>query len=477
MSNARPQKPSLKDLVNKLKTPPQEPSAALPSKVTTSAANKQMSGVQKVAYYISIFHLFTAGLLLLVSIVLILVGSSKKNLPGAVTYAIGMALLIFSAIVIPVSILFNFLVRNNIIFSYVYLVLVISGWISTIVTFAKKKGDITTECKKHDRLAFNEQGQPIIRPEGLAGGCEDSQRCMLLRSGHCVPDCSKITKMEACKKLEHCQTDGNACTRKVAPFASCTAISTPAACVNQGHCEWNGQKCYSSCDKITDMAECAKDPTCSAKGDSCELACPKSHNENDCANPSCKWDPAAGFCTFLSSQCRGKDMVSCNTISTCDWNQTLNACIDRWGPPITHQCRNFYDDTTCAAQPECSWSAKSSLCLGRGKTNEPVVINVPPTNRFGCDTALDAAACANRELCTWDLSVQTCVENASEMAQIKEWLTANNMNEYGDPLGTMYTGGSPAFDAATGVTKDSMLYLIEKHPDRPWIVEQESSMA
>jgi len=38
--------------------------------------------------------------------------------------------------------------------------------------------------------------------------------------------------------------------------------------------------------------------------------------------------------------------------------------------------------------------------------------------------------------------------------QIDNWLLAQNLNEYGDPDGTMYTGGTPAFDEATGETLD-----------------------
>jgi hypothetical protein len=45
------------------------------------------------------------------------------------------------------------------------------------------------------------------------------------------------------------------------------------------------------------------------------------------------------------------------------------------------------------------------------------------------------------------------------------WLAAHNLNEYGDPQGTMYTGGTPLFDERTGQRKDRMEYVRGKQPE------------
>ena len=48
---------------------------------------------------------------------------------------------------------------------------------------------------------------------------------------------------------------------------------------------------------------------------------------------------------------------------------------------------------------------------------------------------------------------------------IDEWLSEKGLNKYGDPQGTMYAGGTPLFDEASGKTKDKYEYILEKHPE------------
>lgn len=49
--------------------------------------------------------------------------------------------------------------------------------------------------------------------------------------------------------------------------------------------------------------------------------------------------------------------------------------------------------------------------------------------------------------------------------RIDEWIARHGLNEYGDPPGTMYMGGSPLFDETTGVRKDRYAYILEQHPE------------
>lgn len=57
---------------------------------------------------------------------------------------------------------------------------------------------------------------------------------------------------------------------------------------------------------------------------------------------------------------------------------------------------------------------------------------------------------------------------ARERAKIEAWISESGMNQYGDPNGTVYVGGSPLYDETTGQTLDRMDYILERHPDRPW---------
>lgn len=53
------------------------------------------------------------------------------------------------------------------------------------------------------------------------------------------------------------------------------------------------------------------------------------------------------------------------------------------------------------------------------------------------------------------------------------WLSANNLNEFGDAFGTFYAGGTPLFDEATGATIDRFKYLFEKFPELKRVIEEE----
>jgi len=58
--------------------------------------------------------------------------------------------------------------------------------------------------------------------------------------------------------------------------------------------------------------------------------------------------------------------------------------------------------------------------------------------------------------------------STKEKLQIQNWISKNNLNQYGDPQNTIYAGGSPLFDESTGQTIDLYSYILGKHPDRPW---------
>jgi len=51
-----------------------------------------------------------------------------------------------------------------------------------------------------------------------------------------------------------------------------------------------------------------------------------------------------------------------------------------------------------------------------------------------------------------------------EMAMIEFWIKQEGLNKYGDPKETMYAGGTPLFDEATGKRTDRFQYIVEHHP-------------
>lgn len=59
----------------------------------------------------------------------------------------------------------------------------------------------------------------------------------------------------------------------------------------------------------------------------------------------------------------------------------------------------------------------------------------------------------------------------TEHQQIDEWIQANNLNKFGDPPDTVYTGGTPLLDERTGEQIDRYDYIINGHAERPWRVQ------
>ncbi|KAG8467011.1 hypothetical protein KFE25_000327 [Diacronema lutheri] len=56
----------------------------------------------------------------------------------------------------------------------------------------------------------------------------------------------------------------------------------------------------------------------------------------------------------------------------------------------------------------------------------------------------------------------------AERGAIERWISAKGLDKYGNPSGTMYAGGSPTFNMATGEMTDRFEYIAKKHPSKPW---------
>lgn len=48
--------------------------------------------------------------------------------------------------------------------------------------------------------------------------------------------------------------------------------------------------------------------------------------------------------------------------------------------------------------------------------------------------------------------------------RVDRWVRENNRNEYGDPQGTAYAGGTPLFNELTGRQLDRYEYILKKNP-------------
>ncbi len=49
--------------------------------------------------------------------------------------------------------------------------------------------------------------------------------------------------------------------------------------------------------------------------------------------------------------------------------------------------------------------------------------------------------------------------------QVEQWIEGNDLNRYGDMVGTIYAGGTPLFNEVTSKAIDRYDYIINSHPE------------
>jgi hypothetical protein len=49
--------------------------------------------------------------------------------------------------------------------------------------------------------------------------------------------------------------------------------------------------------------------------------------------------------------------------------------------------------------------------------------------------------------------------------RVDRWIRERGLNEFGDAPGTVYAGGTPLFNEATGRRLDRYEYILRRHPD------------
>ncbi len=77
-------------------------------------------------------------------------------------------------------------------------------------------------------------------------------------------------------------------------------------------------------------------------------------------------------------------------------------------------------------------------------------VNAPESAPESAPQAETEAQDANRA------TMENCVDR---------WLEARKMDMYGHPEGTMYAGGTPLFNEATGESTDRLEYIFKRHPE------------
>ena len=57
--------------------------------------------------------------------------------------------------------------------------------------------------------------------------------------------------------------------------------------------------------------------------------------------------------------------------------------------------------------------------------------------------------------------------NVSESVKnrIDQWIKAQGLNEFGEPLDSVYSGGNPLFNEATGTLMDRYEYILRNNPE------------
>ncbi|WP_226994303.1 hypothetical protein [Myxococcus hansupus] len=54
---------------------------------------------------------------------------------------------------------------------------------------------------------------------------------------------------------------------------------------------------------------------------------------------------------------------------------------------------------------------------------------------------------------------------AAQEACVDAWLQKNGLDTYGNPEGSMYTGGTPLFDERTGESTDRLEFIFKNKPE------------
>jgi hypothetical protein len=55
--------------------------------------------------------------------------------------------------------------------------------------------------------------------------------------------------------------------------------------------------------------------------------------------------------------------------------------------------------------------------------------------------------------------------SAEQASCVEKWLAGHGLDDYGNPKGTMYAGGTPTFDEKTGASVDRWVLVEKNRPE------------
>ena len=96
----------------------------------------------------------------------------------------------------------------------------------------------------------------------------------------------------------------------------------------------------------------------------------------------------------------------------------------------------------------------AAACLTTGCPKKTAEAPAPKEQTTSTDAAQDAGSPA-----------QDGGSRAAQEACVDRWLQEHKLDRYGHPEGTMFAGGSPLFNEATGETRDRLEYVFARQPD------------
>lgn len=86
-----------------------------------------------------------------------------------------------------------------------------------------------------------------------------------------------------------------------------------------------------------------------------------------------------------------------------------------------------------------------------------LTLNVIPNAPTSC------SRCNKQPTAQYTINIQNLT--TADRLRIEEWIKSNGLNQYGDAQGTVYTGGTPLFNEATGQSVEKYQYILNRHPN------------
>ena len=83
---------------------------------------------------------------------------------------------------------------------------------------------------------------------------------------------------------------------------------------------------------------------------------------------------------------------------------------------------------------------------------------------LACSVALLFCGCTHPRAAPPDAAAPPAIHETQDEC-LRRLLLQSGLNPYGDPPGTMYSGGSPLFDEATGQRTALRDYVNARHPE------------